>query len=73
VIAAAVCQALALATGPLTIVRPLFVLELPLTLVVASLLMHRHLPGMGWLAVAVVAGLAIALAAASPTGNRTHV
>ncbi|MFC9679479.1 DMT family transporter [Streptomyces sp. NPDC056948] len=74
VIAAAVCQALALATGPLTIVQPLFVLELPLTLIVASLLMHRHLPGAGWLAVAVVvAGLAVALAAASPSGNRTHV
>jgi drug/metabolite transporter (DMT)-like permease len=74
VIGAAVCQALALATGPLTIVQPLFVLELPLTLVVASLLMHRHLPRTGWLAVAVVvAGLAVALAAASPTGNRTHV
>jgi drug/metabolite transporter (DMT)-like permease len=74
VIAAAVCQALALASGPLTIVQPLFVLELPLTLIVASLLMNRHLPGTGWLAVAVVvAGLAVALAAASPTGNRTHV
>lgn len=74
VIAAAVCQALALATGPLTIVQPLFVLELPLTLIVASLLMNRHLPGRGWLAVTVVvAGLAVALAAASPTGNRTHV
>ncbi|AZQ40201.1 hypothetical protein EJ357_02115 [Streptomyces cyaneochromogenes] len=74
VIAAAVCQALALATGPLTIVQPLFVLELPLTLIVASLLMHGQLAGTGWLAVAaVVAGLAIALAAASPTGNRTHV
>ncbi|MFE6618206.1 DMT family transporter [Streptomyces sp. NPDC057740] len=74
VIAAAVCQALALANGPLTIVQPLFVLELPLTLVVASLLMNRRLPGKGWLAVAVVvAGLAVALFAASPTGNRTHV
>ncbi|GAA2932359.1 hypothetical protein GCM10011428_57340 [Streptomyces violaceus] len=72
VIAAAVCQALA--TGPLTIVQPLFVLELPLALIVASLLMHRHLPGAGWLAVTVVvAGLAVALAAASPSGNRTHV
>ncbi|MFE6197523.1 DMT family transporter [Streptomyces sp. NPDC057838] len=74
VIGAAVCQALALATGPLTIVQPLFVLELPLTLVVASLLMHRRLPGSGWLAVTVVvAGLAVALAAASPSGDRTHV
>ncbi|MEU8757540.1 DMT family transporter [Streptomyces chartreusis] len=74
VIAAAVCQALALVTGPLTIVQPLFVLELPLTLIVASLLMRRHLARTGWLAVAVVvAGLGVALAAASPTGNRTHV
>jgi drug/metabolite transporter (DMT)-like permease len=49
VIGAAVCQALALATGPLTIVQPLFVLELPLTLIVASLLMRRHLPARaGW-------------------------
>ncbi|MEU1518493.1 DMT family transporter [Streptomyces sp. NPDC005811] len=74
VIGAAVCQAAALATGPLTIVQPLFVLELPLTLVAASVLLHRRLPGRGWLAVAtVVAGLAVALAAASPTGNRTQV
>ncbi|MET7621517.1 DMT family transporter [Streptomyces sp. NPDC005408] len=74
VVAAAVCQAVALATGPLTIVQPLFVLELPLTLIVASLVMHRHLPRAGWVAVAgVVAGLGVALAAASPTGNLTHV
>ncbi|NUK87556.1 DMT family transporter [Streptomyces lunaelactis] len=74
VIAAAVCQAVALATGPLTVVQPLFVLELPLTLIVASLLLHRHLSRGGWVAVAgVVAGLGVALAAASPTGNRTHV
>ncbi|GHG99578.1 hypothetical protein GCM10018780_26410 [Streptomyces lanatus] len=74
VIVAAVCQALALATGPLTIVQPLFVLELPFTLVVASLLLHRNLPRTGWLAVGVVvAGLGVALAAAAPAGNRTHV
>ncbi|MFE5812729.1 DMT family transporter [Streptomyces sp. NPDC056479] len=74
VIAAAVCQALALVTGPLTIVQPLFVLELPLTLIVASLLMQRNPSGTGWLAVAVVVlGLAVALGAAAPSGNRTHV
>ncbi|MET7711326.1 DMT family transporter [Streptomyces sp. NPDC005407] len=74
VIAAAVCQALALATGPLTVVQPLFVLELPLTLIVASLLLRRRLPRVGWAAVAfVMVGLGVALAAASPTGNRTHV
>ncbi|MCX4514814.1 MULTISPECIES: DMT family transporter [Streptomyces] len=74
VIAAGVCQALALNTGPLTIVQPLFVLELPLALIVASILMRRHLPAMGWVAVSfVVVGLGVALGAAAPTGNRTQV
>ncbi|MFJ6634963.1 DMT family transporter [Streptomyces sp. NPDC091376] len=74
VIAAGVCQALALNTGPLTIVQPLFVLELPLALIVASILMRRHLPAMGWVAVGfVVVGLGVALGAAAPTGNRTQV
>ncbi|MGX1885660.1 DMT family transporter [Streptomyces sp. NPDC055287] len=74
VVVAAVCQAVALATGPLTVVQPLFVLELPLALIIASLLLKRHLPVRGWVAVSsVVAGLGIALAAASPSGNRTHV
>ena len=74
VITAAVCQAVALVTGPLTIVQPLFVLELPLTLIVASVLMHRRLPASGWASVAVVVvGLAVALAAAAPSGDRTRV
>ncbi|WP_455359823.1 DMT family transporter [Streptomyces sp. SYSU K21746] len=74
VVAAGVCQAVALATGPLSLVQPLFVLELPLALLVASLLMHHRLPRAGWVAVAcVVVGLGIALAAASPSGERTHV
>ncbi|WP_327281871.1 MULTISPECIES: DMT family transporter [unclassified Streptomyces] len=74
VIAAGVGQAAALATGALVLVQPLFVLELPLALLIASLLARRRLPGALWLAVAgVVAGLGVALAAASPAGNRTHV
>lgn len=73
VITAAVCQAVALATGPMTIVQPLFVLELPLALVIATVLLHGRLSRSGWAAVcAVVAGLAVALLAASPEGNRTH-
>ncbi|MFF9216940.1 DMT family transporter [Streptomyces viridosporus] len=73
VIAAAVCQAVALATGPLTVVQPLFVLELPLTLVIAAVLLHGRMSRLGWVAVAaVVAGLAVVLVAASPVGNRTH-
>lgn len=74
VVVAGVCQALALATGPLTLVQPLFVLELPFTLIVASVLARQRLPGPGRLAVAgVVAGLGVAFVAASPHGNRTHV
>ncbi|MFE9773449.1 DMT family transporter [Streptomyces sp. NPDC005931] len=74
VIAAAVLQAIALATGPLTVIQPLFVLELPLALVIAAVLLHGRLSRSGWLAVcAVVAGLAVALAAAAPEGNRTYV
>ena len=74
VVVAGVFQALALATGPLTVVQPLFVLELPFTLVVASLLTRQRLPRPAWLAVAcVVAGLGVAFVGASPEGNRTRV
>ncbi|MEV7862376.1 DMT family transporter [Streptomyces hirsutus] len=73
-ITAAVCQAVALATGPLTIVQPLFVLELPLTLAIATVVLRARLSRIGWAAAfAVVAGLAVALTAASPEGNRTQV
>ncbi|RSS46126.1 DMT family transporter [Streptomyces sp. WAC08241] len=74
VIAAGVGQAAALATGPLALVQPLFVLELPLALLIASLMARERLPARLWAAVAaVVAGLGTALVAASPAGNRTHV
>ncbi|MFE7948098.1 DMT family transporter [Streptomyces sp. NPDC057426] len=74
VIVAGVGQAAALATGPLSLVQPLFVLELPLALLIASLMSRERLPSALWLAVAaVVAGLGVALMAASPDGNRTHV
>ena len=41
VILAAVCQATALATGPVALVQPIFIIELPFTLLVASKLIHR--------------------------------
>ncbi|MFF8279131.1 DMT family transporter [Streptomyces lateritius] len=73
-IAAGVGQAAALATGPLALVQPLFVLELPLALLIASLLARQRLPARLWRAVAaVVVGLGVALMAASPAGNRTQV
>ncbi|MCM2516323.1 DMT family transporter [Streptomyces griseoincarnatus] len=74
VITAGVCQAVALATGPITVVQPLFVLELPLALVIAAVLLQGRLSRTGWLAVAtVVVGLGVVLFAASPAGNRTQV
>ncbi|MEV7613434.1 DMT family transporter [Streptomyces sp. NPDC089799] len=74
VIAAGAGQAAALATGALALVQPLFVLELPLALLIASLFVRRPLPGAQWAAVAgVVGGLGLALVALSPTGNRTDV
>jgi drug/metabolite transporter (DMT)-like permease len=70
---AAVCQATALATGPVALVQPIFIIELPFTLLVASRLMHRALPRRAWWAVLVVtAGLGAGLAAAAPSGGSGH-
>jgi hypothetical protein len=74
VIAAGVWQAVALATGALSLVQPLFVLELPLALLLASVAQRRRPSGTLWLKLfAVVAGLGLALICAAPAGNRTHV
>ena len=58
VIVAAVAQAAALATGPIALVQPIFIIELPVTLVLAALANHnraalRRLP---WMAIAVTTG-----------------
>ncbi|MFF5018934.1 DMT family transporter [Streptomyces sp. NPDC001165] len=69
VVGAALFQSLALVNGPLALVQPLFILELPFALLVAGLLMHRRLPRSGWWGVGgVVTGLAVLLAAAAPHG-----
>jgi hypothetical protein len=74
VIAAGVWQAAALATGPLSLVQPLFVLELPLALLFAALMARRRPPAVLLLELSVVvAGLGLALLSAAPAGNRTHV
>lgn len=71
VVVAGVGQAVALATGPLSLVQPLFVLELPLALLLASLLTGNRLPEVLWLAVGgVVVGLGVALASAAPGAAR---
>ncbi len=69
-IAAALCQATALATGPVALVQPIFIIELPFTLLVSSRLARRRLPRLTWGAVAVVTvGLGAGLAAAAPSGG----
>ncbi|MEU7083350.1 DMT family transporter [Streptomyces achromogenes] len=66
---AALFQSLALVNGPLALVQPLFILELPFALLVAAPLMHRRLPHSGWWGVGgCVAGLAVLLLAAAPHG-----
>ncbi|MFB7601062.1 DMT family transporter [Streptomyces sp. NPDC056160] len=70
VIASAMFQALALVNGPMALVQPLFIMELPFALLIAGTLMHRGLPAAGWWAVAaVVGGLALVLVSASPSGS----
>ncbi|MFD8452287.1 DMT family transporter [Streptomyces coelicoflavus] len=74
VVVAGVGQAVALATGPLSLVQPLFVLELPLALLLASLLTGNRMPEAMWLAVGgVVVGLGVALASAAPDGGKADV
>jgi hypothetical protein len=71
VIVAAVAQAAALATGPIALVQPIFIIELPVTLVLAALANHngaalRRLP---WTAITVTtAALGLGLAVAQPSG-----
>lgn len=72
-VVAAACQAAALATGPVALVQPLFIVELPFALLVAGVLMRRRIPRRTWVAVVVVtAGLAVALASAAPSGGSTR-
>ncbi len=73
VILAAVCQAVALATGPVALVQPIFIIELPFTLLVASRVNHRRLPRMTWYAVGLVTvSLGAGLAAAAPSGGSDY-
>jgi drug/metabolite transporter (DMT)-like permease len=72
-IVAAVCQATALATGPVALVQPIFIIELPFTLLLASRLSRRTLPRLTWGAVVLVTvSLGAGLAAAAPSGGGAH-
>jgi drug/metabolite transporter (DMT)-like permease len=70
---AAVAQAAALASGPVALVQPIFIIELPFTLLLASRLIHRKLPRRTWWAVLLVTvSLGVGLAAAAPSGGSGH-
>jgi drug/metabolite transporter (DMT)-like permease len=70
VILASLCQATALATGPVALVQPIFIIELPFTLLVASWVNKRRLPRTTWWAVGLVTvSLGAGLAAADPSGG----
>ncbi|MEV5376060.1 DMT family transporter [Streptomyces nondiastaticus] len=74
IVGAAACQALALNLGSLSLVQPLLVIELPLTLLIAAAHSRRPLPAAGWAASVMVAGgLGLALAAAKPSGGHSEV
>jgi len=70
VVVAALFQAAALATGPIALVQPIFIIELPLTLLLSTVVMGYRLSQIPWLAVAVTTvGLAAGLACANPSGG----
>jgi drug/metabolite transporter (DMT)-like permease len=69
VVVAALLQAGALATGPIALVQPIFIVELPLALLLSSWVWHRKLARRTWGAVALVTvSLGTGLAAAEPSG-----
>ncbi|WP_300604891.1 DMT family transporter [Trebonia sp.] len=70
VIVAAVAQAAALATGPIALVQPIFIIELPVTLVLATLLIrHGTVNQLPWRAIIVTTlALGAGLAMAQPSG-----
>ncbi|GHD86827.1 hypothetical protein [Streptomyces naganishii] len=70
VVLAVLCQGAALATGPLAVVQPTCILELPFALLVAGVAFRRPMSQAAWLGVGgIVVGLALALFAAAPGGG----
>jgi hypothetical protein len=73
VIVSAVLQALALANGLLALVQPVFVLELPCSLLISGIMFRRPMTRVGWISVAcVVVGLGSGLFAAAPSGGTSQ-
>ncbi|MEU1529522.1 DMT family transporter [Streptomyces fagopyri] len=74
VVFAALFQALALKSGSLAAVQPVFVLELPLALVIGGVVFRVRVSRKAWAAVACIfVGLAVGLFAAAPSGGRPQV
>jgi hypothetical protein len=69
VLVAAVCQAAALASGPIALVQPIFIIELPVTLLLAALANGRPPRLLPWTSIAATTvGLGAGLACAAPSG-----
>lgn len=69
-LASFLCQALALAMGPLAAVEPVLVLELPMTLFLAARLLQVPLHRRDWVAASgMAAGLALMIATLAPSGG----
>lgn len=69
-VASFLVQATALAYGPLSVVEPVLVLELPLALVLGSAVLRRPLQRRDWwLSAAMAAGLALLIAVLDPHGG----
>lgn len=74
VMAGFLLQAVALSMGTLALVQPLLIAELPLTMVGSALVFHSRLGSREWTAIAAMtAGLACALASASPSGGASDL
>jgi len=71
VIVAALFQAGALATGPVALVQPIFIIELPLALLLGSFVMRRQIPRRIWIAVAAVT-VGLGPPVRPPDGARRH-
>ncbi|KOV74650.1 MULTISPECIES: DMT family transporter [Streptomyces] len=74
VVGAALFQALALAAGSLAAIQPIFILELPLALLIGSVVFRVGVSRKAWLCVVFIfAGLAISLFSTAPSGGRSQV
>ncbi|MFK0110009.1 DMT family transporter [Streptomyces sp. NPDC091217] len=74
VVASALFQVLALSTGTLAVVQPVFVLELPPALLVGGAVFHVRVSRRTWSdVVCIFVGLAVALFSSFPSGGRSQV